>query len=143
MNKKRSVLILGASYGSLLATKLSMAGHSVSLVCTRSTADLINRDGTVVRFPLRGRDPIEISSNLLPGEVTARTPEHTDASEYDLIILGMQEAQYGSDGVRELMRSKSSIERGILASLAMASRAYDPPGHTMIAVPFAESGAGG
>jgi len=26
------ILILGASYGSLLATKLLMAGHSVSLV---------------------------------------------------------------------------------------------------------------
>ena len=27
------VLVLGASYGSLFATKLLMAGHSVSLVC--------------------------------------------------------------------------------------------------------------
>src|SRR5262245_21795744 len=97
--KKRSVLILGASYGSLLATKLAMAGHAVSLVCTRATADLINLDGTVVRFPLKGRDPIEIPSSLLPGEITARTPEHTDPTDYDLIVLGMQEAQYGADGV--------------------------------------------
>ena len=73
--KKRSVLILGASYGSLLATKLSMAGHSVSLVCTRATADLINRDGTLVRFPLRGRDPIDIPSNLLPGGISARSSQ--------------------------------------------------------------------
>ena len=29
----RSILILGASYGSLLATKLLMAGHNVTLVC--------------------------------------------------------------------------------------------------------------
>ena len=34
------VLILGASYGSLFATKLLMAGHRVSMVCTRPTADL-------------------------------------------------------------------------------------------------------
>src|ERR1700704_2516054 len=29
------ILILGASYGSLLGTKLLMAGHRVCLVCTR------------------------------------------------------------------------------------------------------------
>jgi ketopantoate reductase len=49
MSKKYKVLILGASYGSLLASKLLMAGHSVSLVCRQNTADLINNDGTRVR----------------------------------------------------------------------------------------------
>jgi len=42
----RNILILGASYGSLLATKLLMAGHNVTLVCRKNTAELINRDGT-------------------------------------------------------------------------------------------------
>src|SRR5688572_20850773 len=122
--KKRNVLILGASYGSLLATKLAMAGHNVSLVCTRSTADLINRDGTLVRFPLRGGDPIEISSNLLPGDVSARCPEHTDPSEYDLVILGMQEAQYGADGVRELMRRIARSRKPCLAIMNMPPLPY-------------------
>ena len=49
----RNVLILGASYGSLLATKLLMAGHNVTLVCRKKTAELINRDGTEVRIKLR------------------------------------------------------------------------------------------
>ena len=31
---KHNILILGASYGSLFGTKLLMAGHRVSLVCT-------------------------------------------------------------------------------------------------------------
>jgi hypothetical protein len=122
--RKRNVLILGASYGSLLATKLAMAGHNVSLVCTRSTADLINRDGTVVRFPLKGRDPIEISSNLLPGDVSARAPEHTDPAEYDLIVLGMQEAQYGADGVRELMRRIARSRKPCLAIMNMPPLPY-------------------
>jgi len=122
--KKRSVLILGASYGSLLATKLAMAGHAVSLVCTRATADLINRDGTVVRFPMRGRDPIEIPSSLLPGEISARSPEHTDPSDYDLVILGMQEAQYGADGVRELMRRIARSRRPCLAIMNMPPLPY-------------------
>jgi hypothetical protein len=49
----RSILILGASYGSLLETKLLMAGHNVTLVCRNKTAELINRDGTEVRIKLR------------------------------------------------------------------------------------------
>jgi ketopantoate reductase len=49
----RNILILGASYGSLLATKLLMAGHDVTLVCRKKTAELINRDGTEVRIKLR------------------------------------------------------------------------------------------
>ena len=53
---KYNVLILGASYGSLFGTKLLLAGHSVTLVCTPPTAELISREGTVVRFPIRGRD---------------------------------------------------------------------------------------
>ena len=49
----RNILILGASYGSLLATKLLMARHNVTLVCRSKTAELINRDGTEVRIKLR------------------------------------------------------------------------------------------
>ncbi len=49
----RDILILGASYGSLLGTKLLMAGHNVTLVCRKKTAELINRDGTEVRIKLR------------------------------------------------------------------------------------------
>ena len=65
---KYRVLILGASYGSLLATKLLMAGHRVTLVCTRPTAELIGREGTRVRFPIRGRESLlEIASKTLPG----------------------------------------------------------------------------
>ncbi len=36
------ILILGASYGSLLAAKLLLAGHTVKLVCLPAEADLIN-----------------------------------------------------------------------------------------------------
>lgn len=36
---KYRVLVLGASYGSLLGTKLLIAGHRVTLVCTGLGAD--------------------------------------------------------------------------------------------------------
>src|SRR5437762_8554244 len=38
----RRILILGASYGSLFATKCLMAGYDVTLVCRGATAELIN-----------------------------------------------------------------------------------------------------
>jgi ketopantoate reductase len=76
---KYSVLILGASYGSLLGTKLLMAGHRVSLVCTKPTAELINREGTVVNFPIRGRESLlAIASKELPGVLSASTPDEVD-----------------------------------------------------------------
>src|SRR6266849_2526105 len=100
---KSNVLILGASYGSLFGTKLLMAGHRVSLVCTKSTADLINREGTVVRIPIKGRPALlDIPSKGLPGALSASTPDEVNPADFDLIVLGMQEAQYGSQGVREL-----------------------------------------
>ena len=100
---KHNVLILGASYGSLFGTKLLMAGHTVSLVCTKPTADLINRDGTIVRMPIKGRaTALDIASKSLPGALSATTPEAVDPAAFDLIVLGMQEAQYGAPGVREL-----------------------------------------
>src|SRR3954463_11120934 len=84
------ILILGASYGSLLATKLAMAGHRVSLVCTRPTAELIEREGTVVRIPVRGREaPVEIGSRALPGAISATTPAATDPAFFDLVVLAM------------------------------------------------------
>src|SRR5438105_15510462 len=85
-----SVLVLGASYGSLFATKLLMAGHRVSLVCTKPTAELINREGTVVRFPIRGRQAlVDISSKSLPGTLSASTPHQVDPANFDLIVLGL------------------------------------------------------
>ena len=70
----RNILILGASYGSLLATKLLMAGHNVTLVCRNKTAELINRDGTEVRIKLRDEAVHRaIFSRDLPGKLDAVT----------------------------------------------------------------------
>jgi hypothetical protein len=122
---KYSVLVLGASYGSLFGTKVLMAGHRVALVCTRATADLINREGTVVRFPIRGRQsPVDISSKKLPGALSATTPDQVNSSEFDLIVLGMQEAQYGAPGVRELMGRIAEARVPSLAIMNMPPLAY-------------------
>jgi len=51
--KKYRILIMGASYGSLLGAKLLLAGHAVKLVCLPAEADLINREGFRVRLPIK------------------------------------------------------------------------------------------
>jgi len=100
----RNILILGASYGSLLATKLLMAGHNVTLVCREKTAELINRDGTEVRIKLRDEPTHRaIFSRGLPGTLDAVTPGDVDVSRYDLVGLAMQEPQYTNHTVRVLM----------------------------------------
>jgi hypothetical protein len=101
---KYNILIMGASYGSLLASKLLYAGHGVTLVCLPAEADLINADGFRVRMPMKGRkDQIEIDSRKLPGKVSAAGPSEVKPFDYDLIGLAMQEPQYRSPGVRELL----------------------------------------
>ena len=40
-----NIMILGASYGSLLGSKLTAAGHDVTVVCRQNTAALINTKG--------------------------------------------------------------------------------------------------
>jgi hypothetical protein len=98
------ILIMGASYGSLLASKILFGGHSVHLVCLPAEADLINGEGFRVRLPVKGRkDPIEIDSRKLPGKVTAGGAAGVNPKDYDLVGLAMQEPQYRSPGVRELL----------------------------------------
>jgi hypothetical protein len=100
----RNILILGASYGSLLGTKLLMAGHNVTLVCRKKTAELINRDGTEVRIKLRDEAVHRaIFSRDCPGKLDAVTPQDADLSRYDLVALAMQEPQYTNHSVRVLM----------------------------------------
>ena len=100
----RNMLILGASYGSLLASKIMFAGHNVSLVCLPAEADLINAEGFRVRMPVKGRkEMIEIDSRKLSGKVSAGGVTDFDPKNFDLIGLAMQEPQYRSSGVRELL----------------------------------------
>jgi len=104
MQSSYNILIMGASYGSLLATKLLLAGHTAKLICLPAEADLINKEGARVRMPVKGRDGlVEIDSRKLPGKLSAGGPAGVKPSDFDLVALAMQEPQYGSAGVRELL----------------------------------------
>jgi len=125
MAKKFNVLILGASYGSLLSSKLLMAGHSVTLVCRRETAELINAEGTRVRMPVKGRDGmVEIDSRQLPGKLSAVSPSQAKPEQYDLVCLAMQEPQYSAPGMRELMAAAAKAKVPCMSIMNMPPLPY-------------------
>jgi hypothetical protein len=99
-----NVLMMGASYGSLLAIKLLFGGHRITLVCLPAEVEAFNSDGARVRLPVRGRrEPVELDSRQLPGHLQAAGPAAVNPADYDLVVLAMQEPQYRSPGVRELL----------------------------------------
>ncbi len=122
---KYNILILGASYGSLLGTKLMMAGHDVALVCRGETAALINGEGTDVRIRLRDEDTHRsIKSGGLPGSVKAVTTDDVDPADYDMVCLAMQEPQYGSQNVSALMRRIAAARVPCLSIMNMPPLPY-------------------
>ncbi len=80
------------------------AGHNVKLVCLPAEVEAINADGIRVRLPVKGRQGlVEVDSRKLPGKLSAAGPADVSPADYDLVALAMQEPQYGSPGVRDLL----------------------------------------
>ena len=125
MNKALDILILGASYGSLLGAKIASAGHNATLVCLPAEAEAINRDGAIVRMPVKGRAGlVEINTQTLPGKVVASAPGGVDPSRFDLVALAMQEPQYGAAGVRELLAAVARSRVPVMSIMNMPPLPY-------------------
>ncbi len=125
MATQYKILIMGASYGSLLGTKLALAGHSTHLICLPAEADLINQEGAIVRMPVKGREGlVEINSKKLPGKMTAGGAASVKPSDYDLVALAMQEPQYRSPGVRELLAAVAKAKVPCMSIMNMPPLPY-------------------
>ena len=119
------ILLMGASYGSLLASKLLFGGHSIHLVCLPAEADLINAEGFKVKLPVRGRaEPVLLESRKLPGKVTAGPAAGVNPKDYDLVGLCMQEPQYRSEGVRQLLDAVGKSRVPCMSIMNMPPLAY-------------------
>jgi hypothetical protein len=109
----------------LLASKLMFGGHELTLVCLPAEADLINAEGFRVRMPIRGRaQPVEIDSRKLPGKVRAAGPDAVDPNDFDLVGLAMQEPQYRSPGVRELLDKVARSRKPCMSIMNMPPPPY-------------------
>jgi hypothetical protein len=119
------ILILGASYGSLLGVKLALAGHTVKLVCLPDEAALINARGAIVRMPVKGREGlVEVNSRDLPGTLSAAGPADVKPGDYDLVALAMQEPQYRASGVRELLDAVATSKVPCMSIMNMPPLPY-------------------
>jgi hypothetical protein len=119
------ILILGASYGSLLATKLALAGHSAKMICLPHEAEMFNKEGAIVRMPVKGREGlVQVESRKLPGQITAGGPAGVNPKDYDLVVLGMQEPQYRSPGVRELLDAVAKAKVPTMSIMNMPPLPY-------------------
>ena len=109
------ILILGASYGSLLGTKFAAAGHDVTLVCRDETAALINAEGTEVRIKLRDEDSHRsFFSKDLVGKVDAiyLPTDNTVISALEGIIKIAEQAD-----IPVIAADTDSVKRGAIAAL--------------------------
>jgi len=125
MSANYKILSLGASYGSLLAAKVVLAGHSVRLVCLPAEAELINAEGARVRLPVKGREGlVEIDTRKAPGKLSAGGVEGVKPGDYDLVVLAMQEPQYRSPGVRELLDAVAKAKVPCMSIMNMPPPPY-------------------
>lgn len=119
------ILILGASYGSLLGSKFAAAGHDVTLVCRAETAALINAEGTEVRIKLRDEDSHRsFFSQSLVGHTNAVTPEDARPEDFDLVCLAMQEPQYSHPSLMDLLSRVAAANVACMSIMNMPPLTY-------------------
>jgi hypothetical protein len=78
-----------------------------------------------VRLPVKGREGlVEVNSRDLPGKVSAAGPAQVKPGDFDLVALAMQEPQYGSVGVRELLDAVAKAKVPCMSIMNMPPLPY-------------------
>ena len=78
-----------------------------------------------MRMPIRGRkEPVELNSRKLPGSLKAAGPGDVNPADYDLVALAMQEPQYRSPGVRELLDAAARAKVPCMSIMNMPPLPY-------------------
>lgn len=99
-----NVLFLGASFGVVLGMRIAAAGHRVTFTCRGQEAELINRGKLTLRIATKQHtSPLDIAPSHCRIVPVAAAPDDIDPRRHDLVCLAMQEPQYSSPGVRDLI----------------------------------------
>src|SRR5207253_1822414 len=78
-----------------------------------------------VRVPVKGREGlVEVDSRKLPGKLSASLPAEVKPADYDLVALAMQEPQYRSPGVRELLEAVAKARVPCMSIMNMPPLPY-------------------
>jgi hypothetical protein len=76
-------------------------------------------------MPVKGREGlVEVASRKLPGKLSACTPAQASPDGADLVVLGMQEPQYRSPGVRELLEAVAKAKVPCMSIMNMPPLPY-------------------
>jgi hypothetical protein len=76
-------------------------------------------------MPVKGREGlVEVNSKKLPGKITAGGTAGVNPADYDLIALAMQEPQYRSPGVRELLDAVAKSKKPCMSIMNMPPLPY-------------------
>ena len=76
-------------------------------------------------MPVKGREGlVEIDSRKLPGKMSAGGPSGVNPADYDLVALAMQEPQYRSPGVRELLDAVAKAKVPCMSIMNMPPLPY-------------------
>ena len=97
----------------------------MKLVCLPEEARLINKEGARVRLPVKGVEGlVELNTQTMPGEVSADGPETVNPADYDLVALAMQEPQYRSPDVRDLLYRVAEAKMPCMSIMNMPPLTY-------------------
>jgi len=121
---ERRCLVLGASYGSLMAAKLLHAGHNVTLVGRDEEVRLINREGIRVHLPLRDGGEFVLDSRGARGAISACVPEDVRPGQFDLAILALSEPQYAAPEIASLLMRIGAARIPCLSLMNMPPLAF-------------------
>src|SRR4051794_27649309 len=95
------------------------------MICLPAEVEAFNSEGAIVRLPVRGRkEPVELNSKKLPGSLRAAGPGDVNPADFDLVALAMQEPQYRSPGVRELLDAVATSRKPCMSIMNMPPLPY-------------------
>lgn len=120
------VLVLGASYGALVAAKTALAGHLVTLVARPEEIEALETNELCVSLPLW---PSEARHDCIfradrgvakqIGQLGLLAPDQVNPSDFDLAFLAMQEPQVGAEELINLFLGISEARLPIISLLNM------------------------
>jgi hypothetical protein len=119
------VLVLGASYGALVASKTALAGHLVTLVARPDEIRSLDANGLSVSLPLW---PSEVRHDCIfradrgtakqIGRLGLLAPDQVNPTDFDLAFLAMQEPQVGA---KELVTLFNGISDARLPLISLSN----------------------
>tara|TARA_B110000305_G_C19406756_1_gene623198 strand:- start:806 stop:1852 length:1047 start_codon:yes stop_codon:yes gene_type:complete len=105
IKNKYNCLIVGASYGSLLAMKLIMAGHSVKIVGQNHEVDAINKKGINVSIKTKLKQKkLILNSKNYSKNLKAIDSSKVNCKEIDIAFFALKEIHFSQNNIIELVK---------------------------------------